>query len=145
MPDEKKIIIDEDWKSRVEAEKEAVAKAATGKAVESTAAQGPAADAADLADVEMPPASLELLLTTLGTEALVAMGQLPHPLTGKLHAQRNQAKYLIDTIEVLRNKTKGNLTSAEQQLIDNLLHQLRMLFVQTADQPGVRAGNPTAS
>jgi hypothetical protein len=86
-----------------------------------------------------------LLLTTLGTEALMAMGQLPHPLTGKLHVQRNQAKYLIDTIEVLQSKTKGNLTPAEQQLVDNLLHQLRMLFVQTADQAGVRAGNPAAS
>lgn len=140
MPDKKKIIIDEDWKSRVEAEKEEAAKAqqaATG----TDAAQA----AGDVADVEMPPASLELLLTTLGTEALVAMGQLPHPATGKLHAQRNQAKYLIDTIEVLRNKTKGNLTPGEQQLIDNLLHQLRMLFVQTADQSGVRAGNPSAS
>lgn len=145
MPEEKKIIIDEDWKSRVEAEKEQAAKAAQGKAADSTSAHGPAADAADLADVEMPPASFELLLTSLGTEALMAMGQLPHPATGKLHAQRNQAKYLVDTIEVLRNKTKGNLSPAEQQLIDNLLHQLRMLFVQTADQPGVTAGNPTAS
>jgi Domain of unknown function (DUF1844) len=134
MPDEKKIIIDEDWKSRVEAEKEEAAKA--GRAADSTAAQGPVADAADLADVEMPPASLELLLTTLGTEALVAMGQLPHPVTGKLHAQRHQAKYLIDTIDVLRQKTKGNLTPGEQQLVESLLHQLRMVFVETAGQAG---------
>jgi hypothetical protein len=127
MADEKKIIIDEDWKSRVEAEREEEAAKA-----QQTTAQGTAAGAADQAVIEMPPASLELLLTTLGTEALMAMGQLPHPVTGKLHAQRNQAKYLIDTIEVLQSKTKGNLTPAEQQLIDNLLHQLRMLFVQTA-------------
>jgi hypothetical protein len=93
----------------------------------------------------MPPASLELLLTTLGTEALVSMGQLQHPLTGKLHTQRNQAKYLIDTIEVLREKTKGNLTSAEQQLIDSLLHQLRMVFVETAGLPSDQAKSPSAS
>src|SRR5688500_5304744 len=145
MPEEKKIIIDEDWKTRVEAEKEQTAKAAQGKAADSTSAHGPAADAAALADVEMPPASLELLLTTLGTEALMAMGQLPHPATGKLHAHRNQASYLIDTIEVLRNKTKGNLTPAEQQLIDSLLHLLPMLFVQTADPHGIPAGTPTPS
>jgi hypothetical protein len=134
MPNEKKIIIDEDWKSRVEAEREA-AQAAQSKTRESSAAQGPAPEAADFADVEMPPASLELLLTTLGTEALMAMRQLPHPVTGKLHAQRNQAKYLIDTIEVLRDKTKGNLTPAEQQLIDSMLHQLRLVFVETASAP----------
>ena len=140
MPDEKKIIIDEDWKSRVEAEKEAAAKAQE-PADEPASAPG----AADFPDVEMPPASLELLLTTLGTEALVAMGQLPHPVTGQLHAQRNQAKYLIDTIEVLRDKTKGNLTPAEQQLVDSLLHQLRMLFVQTAGQPARQPGGQSAS
>ena len=140
MPDEKKIIIDEDWKSRVEAEKQEAA-----KAQEATSAQGPAAETADFADVEMPPASLELLLTTLGTEALVAMGQLPHPVTGKLHPQRNQAQYLIDTIDVLRNKTKGNLTPGEQQLIDSLLHQLRMLFVETANRTVERSSSESTS
>jgi len=83
-------------------------------------------------DPPMPPATFELLLTTLATEALVAMGQVPHPSTGKLEAQRNQAKYLIDTLDVLREKTKGNLSAEEQQLIESVLHQLRMLFIQTA-------------
>lgn len=140
MPDEKKFIIDEDWKTRVEAEKEAAAQAQPA-----SAAQGPETGATDAPDVEMPPASLDLLLTTLGTEALMAMGQLPHPMTGKLHPQRNQAKYLIDTIEVLRNKTKGNLTPQEQQLIDSLLHQLRLLFVETASQPPEQSSSTSSS
>jgi Domain of unknown function (DUF1844) len=130
MPDEKKIIIDEDWKTRVEAEKEAAAKSEpVTTAGESSPGTG------DVADSPMPPASLELLLTTLGTEALMAMGQLPHPMTGEFHAQPNHAKYLIDMIEMLRDKTKGNLTPGEQQLIDSLLHQLRLVFVETAVQP----------
>ena len=117
----------------------------------------------------MPPASFELLLTTLATEALVALGQVPHPITGKTQAQRNQAKFLIDTVDVLRQKTAGNLTNSEQQVIDSLLyrhwtewrhgkrshnaprpaarfpeeqqvldsllHQMRLVFVQTADLP----------
>jgi hypothetical protein len=137
MSDEKRIIIDEDWKSRVEAEKEEAVKGA-----QPTAAQGPPAGPADLADVELPPASLEMLLTTLGTEALMAMGQLPHPVTGQRHPVPNQARYLIDTIEVLRDKTKGNLTSDEQQLIDNLLHQLRMVFVEAMHQPPMNEPSP---
>jgi Domain of unknown function (DUF1844) len=140
MPDEKKIIIDEDWKSRVESEKEAAAQAQP-----TSAAQRPAPGATDAADMEMPTASLDLLLTTLGTEALVAMGQLPHPVTGKLQALRNQAKYLIDTIDVLRQKTKGNLTPQEQQLIDSLLHQLRLLFVETARQPPEQSSSTSSS
>ena len=128
MSDEKKIIIDEDWKAHVQAEKEQA-----GKAKPSAAAT--AAESAEEADPPMPPASLELLLTTLVTEALVAMGQAPHPVTGKISAQRNQAKFLIDTVDVLKQKTKGNLTENEQQLLDSLLHQLRLVFVGTAEQP----------
>jgi hypothetical protein len=125
MPDEKKIIIDEDWKSQVQAEKEAAAK--------TQPAATTSAESAEVTDPPMPPASLELLLTTLATEALMALGQMPHPITGKVQVQRNQAKYLIDTLDVLREKTKANLSVTEQQVLESLLHQLRMVFVQTAE------------
>jgi hypothetical protein len=128
MSDEKKIIIDEDWKSQVQAEKEQATKA-------QPAAAAKVAESAEVIDPPMPPASFELLLTTLTTEALVALGQVPHPVTGNAQLQRNQAKFLIDTVEVLRDKTTGNLTTSEQQVLDSLLHQLRMVFIQTAEQP----------
>ncbi|MEX2310800.1 MAG: DUF1844 domain-containing protein [Pirellulales bacterium] len=130
MPDEKKIIIDEDWKSQVQAEKEAAAKSQPASSPEQAATAEPEAG-----DVPMPPASFELLLTMLATEALVALGQLPHPITGKPHVQRNQATYLIDMLDVLRNKTQGNLNPGEEHLIESLLHQLRLVFVETANQP----------
>jgi hypothetical protein len=135
MSDDKKIIIDEDWKSQVQAEKE-VAKAKS--------AAPPAGDSESDSDPPMPPASLELMFTMLATEALVALGQVPHPVTGKTRAQRNQAKYLIDTLDVLREKTKGNLSPSEQQVLDSLLHQLRMVFIQTADQPQAGPSAPTS-
>ncbi|MEM9186569.1 MAG: DUF1844 domain-containing protein [Planctomycetota bacterium] len=128
-----KIIIDEDWKSQVEAERRAAkqppsepmapAEAATPGSAPDDAA-GPPGD-----DPEMPPASFELLLTTLATEAMMALGQMPHPVTGESRARPNQAKYLIDTIEVLRDKTAGNLGDAESQAVEGLLHQLRMAYV----------------
>ena len=65
----------------------------------------------------------------------MALGQVPHPVTGKVEVRRNQAKFLIDTVDVLRQKTAGNLTNSEQQVIDSLLHQMRLVFVQTADAP----------
>ena len=142
MPDEKKIIIDEDWKSQVQAEKEAAAKQKPAAAPSEAGAAGQAQPPFDMGDVEMPPASLELLLTTLATEALVAMGQVPHPATQQMVVHRNHAKYLIDTIEVLREKTKGNLTPSEQQMIDGLLHQLRMVFIESGNQPAQSAGAP---
>lgn len=137
MAEEKKIIIDEDWKAQVQAEKEAAAKS---KPVTPTESESP--KPGEVGDVPMPPASLELLLTMLATEALVALGQIPHPATGQVHVQRNQAKYLIDMVEMLRERTKGNLTPGEQQLFDTLLHQLRMAFVETANQPATAQGPP---
>jgi hypothetical protein len=133
MADEKKIIIDEDWKSQVQAEKEAAMKASPpGDA--GGAAVSDSSPASSAEDVPMPPASFELLLSMLATEALVSLGQIPHPATGTVHIQRNQAKYLIDLIGVIKDKTKGNLTPGEEQLIDTLLHQLRMVFVDTEGQ-----------
>lgn len=123
--DKPKIIIDEDWKSQVQAEKEAVK-------------QGPDAPAAAPGDTpeefpddpEMPPASFEMLVTGLATEAMMAMGQIPNPITGEAQVRRHQAKYLIDTLEVLRDKAKGNIEPDEANAIEGLLHQLRMAFVQ---------------
>jgi hypothetical protein len=118
--DKPKIIIDEDWKSQVQAEKQ-------------TAEQPAAATPAESADDPlMPPASFELLLSSLATEAMMALGQLPNPYTGKPEVRRNQAKYLIDMIDVLKEKTKGNLKPGDELAIEDLLHQLRMAFVATA-------------
>jgi hypothetical protein len=128
MADEKKIIIDEDWKSQVQAEKEAAAKhpahefAPAENAAEATAG-------VNGGGISFPPASFEMLVTSLATEVLVALGQVPNPMTKKADLQPEQAKYLIDTLEVLQQKSKGNLTPGEQQLIDSILHQMRMLYV----------------
>jgi len=134
MSDEKRIIIDEDWKSQVQAEKEAAGK----KPASGPASGDGAGDALETGgepqDFPMPPASFEVMISTLATEALVAMGQVPHPSTGKAELRRNQAQYLIDTLDVLRQKTQGNLTPAEQQLLEDVLHQVRMLFVAVASE-----------
>jgi hypothetical protein len=135
MPEDKKIIIDEDWKSRVEAERE------EQRAREAGQADGGGQAARDAGRVPMPPASFEMLLTTLATEALVALGQIPHPATGKADLSLDHAKYLIDTLDVLQQKTKGNLTAAEAQALDDLLHQLRMTYVALGQRGGL-AGQP---
>jgi hypothetical protein len=140
MPDDKKLIIDEDWKTQVQAEKEA---AAAKKAAGSEPAGEPALAAGEKAsaptsahnehDPAMPPASFEMLVSTLATETLAALGQFPHPATGKSEIYANQAQYLIDTLDVLRQKCQGNLTPAEQQMIESVLHQLRMVFIAVAN------------
>lgn len=136
MSEEKKIIIDEDWKSQVEAEKEAAkqpsAPAEADQGEPSTEAGGdPAIDA----DPPMPPASIGMLISSLATEAMISMGHFPHPMTGDTTPRRNQAKYLIDTLDVLKQKTAGNLTDDESKALEDVLHQLRMAFVTNPAPP----------
>jgi len=128
MSDDKKIMIDEDWKAQVQAEKEAAA--SSNPAASSD--QSRRAESAHRAEEHgpMPSASLEMLLTMLATEAMVALGQIPHPATGQPQADRGQAQYLIDLISVLREKTQGNLSEREEQVFEAFLHELRMAFVQ---------------
>jgi hypothetical protein len=123
MSNEKKIIIDEDWKSQVQAERDSLAAEA-----KKTRTAGPGATGRPESH-SLPPASFEMLLSTLATEAMIALGQIPHPAVGQYAYDADQAKYLIDTISVLKEKTAGNLTPMEQQAIDGLLHQLRMAFL----------------
>ena len=138
MSDEKKIIVDEDWKSQVAAEKEALAREAhakqespdAGAEVEIASSDGTSAPLPP-----MPPASFEMLVTTLATEAMIGMGQIPHPLTGKIHADAAQARYAIDMLEMLAEKTKGNLLPGEDRGMRDLLHQLRMAFVASQATP----------
>lgn len=121
MSDEKKIIIDEDWKSQVAAEREA--------AKSQPAAADSEGIATDDAVEQLPEASFELLISTFVTEAMVALGQFPHPGTGEVSADPEHAKFAIDMIDVIAEKTKGNLNPMEEQGIQDLLHQLRMAYV----------------
>jgi len=136
MSEEKKIIIDEDWKSQVAAEKEAAerqARQAEGKSTGEPASAGGSA-ARQSADQAIP-ASFDLLVTTFVTEAMVALGQLPHPVTNKLELDPVHARFAIDMLEVIAEKTKGNLTPAEDRGLEDVIHQLRMAFVAISSQP----------
>jgi len=123
MSGEKKIIIDEDWKSQVAAEKEAALHKPAADAV------GAGEPGADDFGGELPEASFELLISTFVTEAMVALGQFPHPGTGQIEADPDHAKFAIDMLEVIAEKTKGNLNPMEEQGMKDILHQLRMAFI----------------
>jgi hypothetical protein len=62
-------------------------------------------------------------------EALIALGDVPHPATRKQAANLPHAKYLIDLIGILEEKTKGNLVVEEERLLKDTLYQLRMRYL----------------
>ena len=137
MPEEKtdpepRIIVDEDWKSRVEAEKrEAERQSQTTPAAEAQASAS--ADAAHAGP--MPPATLSFLVTTLATQAMVSLGQVPNPFSGKTEMRLPEARHFIDTLAMLEEKTANNRTPEESTLLDSFLHQLRMSYVEAQSNP----------
>jgi hypothetical protein len=128
---EKKLFIDEDWKSRVEAEKEAARHAEETPAPEteqpSAGSRGP-----------MPPANLEFLIGTLHLQAAMALGLLPNPVTKKTEVQLDQAKHSIDLLSVLQQKTEGNRTPEESSTLEAVLNESRWAYVTISEQLGTK-------
>ena len=65
---------------------------------------------------------------------MIAMGRLENPLTGKKDINLDQARFLIDTLEIIEQKTKGNLSSEEESLFKESLFNLRMMYVEEKDK-----------
>jgi hypothetical protein len=79
---------------------------------------------------QVPPASFSNLVLMLASQAAIALGQAPNPLSGKTEKQLDVGRHLIDTLAVLQEKTKGNLSADESQILESAVHQLRMAFVE---------------
>lgn len=126
---ERKIIIDEDWKSQVEQER---AQLKSGDRDTDAAGAEPPTEAAG--DHQLPLASFDLLITTLATQALACMGQIPDPIEHKAIVRLDLARHHVDMLSILRDKTQGNLTEAEAAALDGVLHQLRMIYMAVAEE-----------
>jgi len=76
------------------------------------------------------PASFVNFLSTLATNAAAALGAMPHPVTGQRSLDLETGKYWLDVLGMLGEKTKGNLHPQEARLLEGLLGDLRMQYVQ---------------
>jgi len=72
------------------------------------------------------------LLSLAGTIHM-SLGLIPNPQTGKTDKNLNAAKETINLLEILKEKTKGNLTKEEEELFDNLLFECRMGYMKCSD------------
>jgi hypothetical protein len=88
------------------------------------------------ADPQTPPATFEFLAHTLFTQALMALGRLPNPITKKSHRNLPTARHFIDTLAMLEQKTTGNLTDDERRMLEEIQHQLRMMYMSEQGGPG---------
>jgi hypothetical protein len=121
--DEPKIIVDSDWKEQVARERDQPEESPADVSIDSE----PAAD--DSANPPAPPASFEVLITMLFTQAMTLLGQIPDPGSSEVSVNKPYAKHYIDTLEMLDGKTQGNLSDAESTMLSEALHALRLTYV----------------
>jgi len=121
------LVVDSDWKSQAQAEKERLA-AAEKKAAESgVGSRGPGGR-----EERLPPADFTALVGTLVTQAFLYLGGFPDPETGRAIVSLEHAKFHIDLLAVLQTKTAGNLTPEEAEDLSRAVHELRLRFVDVS-------------
>ena len=76
-----------------------------------------------------------MLINAMAQPALIFLGEVDHPGSGKPEINLEQARVQIDMLDILRIKCRGNLTAEEESLLDRVLYELRMRFVARSSQP----------
>lgn len=136
VKDKRKIGKEEDKSAKSEVKDEAKseekenAKEAKGEAEEKK--EAPPAEEEIKQDQELPPIDFMSFVMSLATSALIYLGEVPDPVDNERKKIVPMAKQMIDLISLLEEKTKGNLTDDEDKYMENILFELRMLFVKAS-------------
>ena len=85
-----------------------------------------------MADETLPDIDFATFVLSMASSAFLHLGQMPHPDTQKAELNLPMAKQTIDILEMLQGKTRGNLSRDEEQLLENLLYDLRLRYVEAA-------------
>jgi hypothetical protein len=78
----------------------------------------------------LPEINFSTFVISLSTQALMHLGEIANPLSGKSEMDVSDAKQMIDILGMLQEKTRGNLDASEARLIEDLLFDLRMKYVE---------------
>ena len=140
MEDDKKNI-DESWKDAVQGEKSGKSDGrlfgAGGERMpqEENSPEVPEPAGAS-EETELPEANFTGYITSLAFQTMVFLGEVPNPVTNETEKNLPQAKFLIDTLLMLREKTKGNLLAQENEMLNAFIYELQMRFVDILQKEG---------
>lgn len=126
--DKPKIIVDSDWKEEAQREKDDLAKKAEAKQ--------------EQARQPLPKPEFLTHVTSLATQSLIFLGAVANPMTGQAEFDPEQARFIIDSIAMLMEKTKGNLTEQEEQTGNSIVSELKMAWVQATGGNPAEAADP---
>ena len=127
MAQEKKLIIDDDWKEEARKEKEVLIEQEKQDSEKKAEAQSSGRSA------PLPPADLSGLISMLATQSFFALGVVKTKEEEEPRKDLEMAKFNIDMLGVVEEKTKGNLTDQEASILSDTLQQLRMVYVQVSE------------
>ncbi len=108
MEKKDKIKIDQNWKEQVEKEKKNSKNQSK--------------------DYHQP--TFTIFISSLSMQAMIALGRLENPVSKKNEKNLQQARYLIDTLEIIEAKTKNNLDDSERKMLEESLFSLRMVYIE---------------
>jgi hypothetical protein len=86
--------------------------------------------ASEKSEEPLPEINFSTFIISLSTQALMHLGEIADPLSGKVNKEIPVAKQMIDIIGMLKDKTKGNLNAGEEGLTEEILFDLRMKYVE---------------
>lgn len=130
-----KIHVDSDWKAEVQAEKEQLAQKEELRKETGDEGEQPKPG-------ELPPADFKALMGIFASQAVMGLGSMTDPKTGGVVVDLAGAKFAIDLLAVIQEKTTGNIEEKEAEELDQLITELRSRFVQIAQ---IVASNPTTA
>lgn len=78
----------------------------------------------------LPEINFSTFVISLSTQALMHLGEIANPLSGNVESDIPLAKQMIDILGMLQEKTRGNLDAGEERLIEDILFDLRMKYVE---------------
>lgn len=138
--------VDESWKEQATQEKDVLAEESTQQVSQGkTSTENPSVEAANqnvqqdqgveggAQQAQSGEINFLNYITSLGFQAMIFMGEIPNPMTNKIDKNLEQAKFLIDTLSMLREKTEGNLNDQEKALLENSVYELQTKYVQVSD------------
>jgi len=103
--------VDESWKEQAQKEKQ--------KAKEQVQQEA-----------QVPEVNFNNFITSLSLQTLISLGEIENPFTSKKEKNLKQAKFLIDTMDMLKEKTLGNLAQEEAQVLETIIYELKMKYVE---------------
>jgi hypothetical protein len=106
--------------------------ASPSEAAAQTAQPGaaPSEPARETVQEGLPEINFSTFVISLSTQALMNLGEIANPINGKVETDVTVAKQMIDILGMLKEKTKGNLSAHEERLIEDILYDLRMRYVE---------------